>query len=164
MNIEDSSEVVEIDIRTLAVTNRFPIAPGEEPTGLAVDPVHHRIFSGCGNRIMTVLDLETGKVIGQVPIGDGCDGVGYDAETGLIFCANGEGTLTVVKESSPGNFEVAETVTTRQGARTLTVDTDTHTVYLPVGQFGPPRGPGSAVSTAQAGKDEDQFVVMAVSR
>jgi len=165
VNIEDSSEVVEIDIRKLAVTNRFPIAPGEEPTGLAIDPARHRIFSGCGNRIMTVLDLDTGKVIAGVPIGEGCDGVEYDGETGYIFCANGEGTLTIVTESSPGKFEVADTITTRRGARTLTVDPVTHTVYLPVGQFGPPPGgPGSAPSGAQPAADEGEFVVMVVGR
>ena len=151
VNIEDSSEVVEIDIETLAVTNRFPIAPGEEPTGMAVDPAHHRIFSGCGNQIMTVLDTETGKVTAQVPIGIMCDGVGFDAETGLIFTSNGEGTLTVIKETAPGKFEVAETVPTRRGARTLTVDSVTQMIYLPVGPFNrPPRGgPGVEGPDAQ---------------
>lgn len=163
-NIEDSSEVVEIDIQKLSVTNRFPIAPGEEPTGLAIDPARHRIFSGCGNRIMTVLDIETGKVIGQVPIGERCDGVEYDEETGYIFCANGEGTLTIVQESSPGNFEVVDTVATRQGARTLTIDPDTHTVYLPVGQMGPPPGSGPAGPTTKPATDDDSFVVLAVGR
>ena len=132
---------------------------------MAVDPVHHRIFSGCGNQIMTVLDLETGKVIGQVPIGDGCDGVGFGAATGLIFCANGEGTLTVAKESSPGKFEVVDTITTRRGARTLTVDSATHTVYLPVGQqSGPPGGRGSAGSSAQSNSEDGEFVVMVIGQ
>jgi YVTN family beta-propeller protein len=137
VNLEDVNEVVEIDSKVLTVTRRFPIEPGEEPTGMGFDIANHRIFSACGNKIMTVLDTETGKVIATVPIGEECDGAGFDAETGLIFCSNGEGTLTIVQESSPGKFQVVETVPTQNGARTMTIDPRTHNVYLPTAQFAP---------------------------
>jgi DNA-binding beta-propeller fold protein YncE len=159
VNIEDTSEVVEIDSRKLVVTRRFPITPGEEPSGMAIDVAHHRIFSVCGNKLMTVLDIETGKIIATVPIGDRCDGAGFDKETGLAFASNGDGTLTVVKESSPGKFEVAETVTTQQGARTMTIDPQTHKILVPAGQFGPPGGQGQQPTT-----DKNSFVLLVVGK
>jgi len=138
VNIEDKSEVVEIDSRNLVITRRFSIAPGESPTGMGLDSEHHRIFSGCGNRVMTILDIEAGKVIATVPIGGGCDGVGFDPGTGLAFSSNGgDGTITVVRESSPGKFEVAETDSTQRGARTMTIDPKTHNVLLPAVQYAP---------------------------
>lgn len=137
VNIEDLAEVVEIDSKTLKVNRRFSIAPGEEPSGMGLDIEHHRIFSACGNEVMTVLDIESGKVIATVPIGKGCDGAGFDDEKGLAFASNGEGTLTIVGESSPGKFEVVETVTTQRGARTMTIDPKTHNIYLPTAQFNP---------------------------
>lgn len=136
-NIEDTSEVVEIDSRKLAVTKRFSLKPGEEPSGMGLDAEHHRVFSGCHNKLMTILDTELGKVIATVPIGEGVDGNGFDPETGLAFSSNGGGTLTVVRESSPGKFEVAETVTTQRGSRTMAIDPRTHTVYVPAAEFGP---------------------------
>jgi DNA-binding beta-propeller fold protein YncE len=135
VNSEELNEVIVIDSRKLAITKHFSINPGEEPTGMAIDIARHRVFSACGNKIMTVLDTETGKVIATVPIGAGCDGVSFDSETGLIFCANGEdGTLTVVKETSTGNFEVAQTIATQRGARTITIDPKTHNVYMSAGR------------------------------
>jgi len=159
VNIEDKSEVVEIDSRKLAITRRFSIKPGEEPSGMGIDIVHHRIFSGCSNKLMTVLDIETGKLIATVPIGERCDGVGFDQETGLAFSSNGEGTITVVKESSPGKFEVAETVATQSGARTMTIDPKTHNVYLPAGQFGQTQGGYPQISTGK-----DSFIVIVVGK
>jgi DNA-binding beta-propeller fold protein YncE len=97
VNIEDMSEVVEIDSRSNTIRRRFSISPGEEPTGMGFDIVHHRIFSGCSNGLMTVLDTESGKLLATVPIGAGCDGAGFDPGTGLAFSSNGEGTLTVVQ-------------------------------------------------------------------
>jgi DNA-binding beta-propeller fold protein YncE len=164
VNIENLSEVVEIDSRTLAITRRFSIKPGEEPTGMGFDIANHRIFSGCGNKIMTVLDTETGKVIATVPIGEGCDGAGFDPETGLAFCSNGEGTLTVVQESSPGKFEVAETATTQIGARTMTIDPKTHNIYLPTAQFSPPAAPTPEVARPRRTVIKDSFCVLVVGK
>jgi DNA-binding beta-propeller fold protein YncE len=164
VNIEDMSEVVEIDSRKLAVTRRFSLAPGEEPSGMGFDIEHHRIFSGCGNKLMTVLDTETGKVIATVPIGEGVDGSGFDLETGLAFSSNGEGTVTVVKESSPGKFEVAETVTTQRSARTMTIDPKTHNLYLPAAQFGPAPAPTPETPRPRPPIIKDSFVILVVGK
>jgi DNA-binding beta-propeller fold protein YncE len=164
VNIESTSEVVEIDSRKLAVTRRFSIAPGEEPSGMAIDIVHRRIFSVCGNKLMTILDIETGKVIATVPIGERCDGAGFDQETGLAFSSNGDGTLTIVKESTPGKFEVIETVATEKGARTMTIDPKTHNVYLPVGPFTPRPGSASATSSPQVTTTDGIFSVLVVGK
>jgi DNA-binding beta-propeller fold protein YncE len=164
VNIEDLSEVVEIDSRNLAITRRFSIAPGEEPSGMGFDIEHHCIFSGCGNKLMTVLDTEFGKVIATVPIGEGCDGAGFDPEMRLAFSSNGEGTLTVVRESSPGKFEVAETVTTQRGARTMTIDRKTHNIYLPTAQFGPPPLQTEEGKRHRSPMIKDSFVILVVGK
>ena len=135
VNIEDTSEVVEIDSGKLEVTKRFPLKPGEEPSGMGLDAERHRVFSGCHNKMMTILDADSGKVISTAPIGQGVDGNGFDPGTGLAFSSNGDGTLTVVRESSPGKFEVGETVPTERGARTMAIDLATHRIYLPTAQF-----------------------------
>jgi DNA-binding beta-propeller fold protein YncE len=137
VNIEDTSEVVEIDSRKLSLTKRYSLSPCEEPSGIALDGEHHRVFSGCHNKIMTVLDADTGRVIATVPIGEGVDGNGFDPKTGLAFSSNGDGTLTVVKEASPGKYEVLETVATQRGSRTMTIDPTTRNVYLPAAEFSP---------------------------
>jgi YVTN family beta-propeller protein len=162
VNIADTSEVVEIDSKKMTVTKRFSIKPGQEPSGLAVDPDHHRVFSGCDNKVMTVLDTETGKVIAVVPIGEECDGVGFDKETGLAFSSNGSGTLSVVKESSPGKFEVVETVTTQEGARTMTIDPKTHNVLLPVGPSMP--RPGSEPKAQNQSATKEVFSVLVIGK
>lgn len=150
-NIEDTSEVVEIDAAKLAVTKRFALKPGEEPSGIAVDGEHHLVFSVCRNNMMTVLDVASGTVIATPAIGAGVDGAGYDAGTGLAFSSNGgDGTLTVVKQSAPGKFEVAETVTTQRGARTMALDPKTHLVYLPAAEYGAPTA-AAAPAAAPAG-------------
>jgi YVTN family beta-propeller protein len=137
VNIEDKSEVVELDSKNLKVLRRFSLAPGEEPSGMGFDVKHHLIYSGCGNKMMTVLDTVSGKVIATIPIGEGVDGNGFDPGTGLAFSSNGEGTLTVAKESAPGKFEVVETVATQKGSRTMTIDPKTYAVYLPAAEFAP---------------------------
>jgi DNA-binding beta-propeller fold protein YncE len=137
VNVEDTNEVVEIDSRKLSLIKRYSLKPCEEPTGMGLDAEHHRVFSGCHNKVMAVLDTEIGRVIATVPIGAGVDGNGFDPQTGLGFSANGDGTLTVVRESSPGTYEVAETVPTQRGSRTMAIDPKTHNVYLPAAQFSP---------------------------
>ena len=141
VNIEDTSQVVEIDSIGTRELRRFSLKPCEEPTGMGLDPEHHRVFSGCHNRIMTVLDVQAGKVIATLPIGAQVDGNGFDAGTGLAFSSNGDGTLTVVREASPGTFVVAGTVATQRGSRTMAIDPKTHAIYLPGAQFSQPVGP-----------------------
>ncbi len=164
VNIENTSEVVEIDSRKLAVMKRSSLKPCEEPTGMAIDAKHHRIFSGCHSKVMAVLDTETGKVIAFVPIGEGVDGNGFDPATGLAFSSNGDGTLSVVREASPGKFEVVETVTTQRGSRTMAIDPQTHTLYLPAAEFAPPPLPTPETPKPRPIMIKDSFAVLVVGK
>jgi DNA-binding beta-propeller fold protein YncE len=140
-NLEDKSMVVAIDSNALKVLNTWPLAPGDSPSGMAIDSEHHRLFSGCHNKMMTVMDADTGKVIATPAIGQGVDANGFDPGTGFAFSSNGDGTLTVVHEDSPDKFSVTENVTTQRGARTMALDTKTHNVFLVTAEFGPPPAP-----------------------
>lgn len=133
---EDESEIAVVDMKKLAVIHRWPLAPGEGPTGLAIDVKTKRLFSGCEKQLI-VMDAASGKVITHLPIGDGCDGVAFDPESKLIFTANGIGTMTVIKEISANQYKVSENVTTKRGARTISLDQKTHTIYLPTGDYEP---------------------------
>lgn len=141
VNLEDRSSLAEIDPSALKVVRTWSIAPGEEPTGLAIDKENRRLFSGCSNRLMVISDLKAGKVIGTVAIGAGVDGVAYDPDSKLAISSNGEGTMTVVRETSPGKFSALDNVVTRQGARTLVLDEKTHRLYTVSAHFGPPPAP-----------------------
>jgi len=142
VNIEDKSELAEIDAKTLTVTHTWPLAPCTEPSGLAIDRVHHRVFSACDNQKMVVVDDQNGKVVATVDIGKGVDGAAFDESKQLAFSSNGaDGTLTVVREVSPNEFRVVETVPTARGARTITLDEKTHAVFMPTAKFGPPPEP-----------------------
>jgi DNA-binding beta-propeller fold protein YncE len=132
VNVEDKNEVVAIDSKTGKVLAHWPLAPGEGPTGLALDREHHRLYSGCSNKMMVILDPDQGKVLTTVPVGAGVDGVAFDPQLGLAMSANGrDGTLTAVKEEPAGTFEVVQTLKTATGARTITADPKTHQIYLP---------------------------------
>ncbi len=137
VNIEDNSTVSSIDTKDHRVLKSWSIAPGEEPSGLALDLKNNRLFSVCRNKMMVISDSQTGKVITSVAIGSGCDGVTFDAETRLIFASNGEGTITVIQQHSADNYEVIGNITTQQGARTITLDPSTHHLYLSVGEYIP---------------------------
>jgi len=141
VNIEDKSEIVAIDAKEMKVISRWPIKPGEEPSGLALDVEHNRLFSVCSNKLMMVVDAANGNIITSLPIGDRADGCAFDPGAGLAFSSNGDGTVTVVREKSPANFFVLDTIITQIGARTITVDPETHTLYLPTAEFGPAPAP-----------------------
>jgi DNA-binding beta-propeller fold protein YncE len=141
VNLEDKSMVVAIDSNALKVLNTWPLAPGESPSGMAFDKEHRRIFSGCHNKMMTVMDADTGKVIATPPIGQGVDANGFDAATGTAFSSNGDGTLTVVHEDTPDKFAVVSNVQTQRGARTMALDSQTHNVFLVTAEFGPTPAP-----------------------
>ena len=164
VNIEDTSQVAEIDSLTSRESRRFSLKPCEEPTGMGLDPVHHRVFSGCHNKTMTILDTAAGKVIASVPIGENVDGNGFDAGTGLAFSSNGDGTLSVVREASSGNFEVVETVTTQRGSRTMAIDPNTHNIYLPAAQFSRPKDAAQAGSKQRPVMLPDSFEVLVVGK
>jgi len=137
-NLEDKSAVVAIDTTTHAVVAQWPVAPGEGPSGLALDVAHHRLFVGCDN-VMVVLDSATGKVVGSAPVGDGVDAAAFDSGTGFAFTSNGgSATVTVVHEDSPDQFTVVQTLPTEKGARTMQVDPATHKIYLASAKYEAP--------------------------
>lgn len=138
VNIEDKSEIVVVNLKTMKTELRWPLAPAEEPTGLCYDKTTNRLFAGCGNKLLAIVDASNGKVIQTLPIGDGCDGAGFDLFTKNIFTSNGEGTLSVYHEKSANEFEKVATVTTKRGARTIAVDEQTHLIYLPTAEFEAP--------------------------
>ena len=138
VNIEDKSELTVIDPNKLEVKVKWPLAPCTEPSGLALDRKNRRLFVGCDNKMMAVVDADSGKVLATPAIGEGVDATAYDDETGLAFASCGEGVLTVVKEDSPQKFSVVENVKTEPGARTMALDTKTHNLFTVTAKFGPP--------------------------
>lgn len=138
INIEDKNEIVVVNTKTWTVDSHWKTGKGEEPSGLAIDVKTKRLFAGCGNKLMVIMNAENGKVVKELPIGDGCDGTAFDPETKTAFSSNGDGTLTVVKEVSASSFKVVEQAVTKKGARTLAVDEKMHKVYLPTAEFLPP--------------------------
>jgi len=148
-NIEDKSEVAVIDAVKHEVIARWPVTPGTEPSGIALDAVHHRLFSACHNKTMAMLDTETGKVVSTVPIGAGVDGCAFDETTQLAFASCGDGTTTIAKEETPEKLTVVQTLKTERGARTMAIDPKTHRIYLPTAQFQPPPSPAPGASPAR---------------
>ena len=134
-NLEDKSETVAIDTKKHEVVNRWPLAPGEEPSGMAIDVAHHRLFIGCGNEKMVMLDNENGKVVASVPIGRGVDANVFDPGTQLAFASCGDGTVTIAHEDSPDKLTVVQTLKTEPRARTMTLDPKTHRIYLASAKF-----------------------------
>jgi YVTN family beta-propeller protein len=134
VNVEDKNEIVVVDTKTLKVLNHWSIAPAEGPTGLAYDAKTKRLFAGC-EKLLVVLDATNGKIVDKIAIGDGCDGVAFDAGTKNIYTSNGEGTITVIHEETAAKFTVLETVPTKKGARTIALDNTSHLIYLPTAEF-----------------------------
>jgi DNA-binding beta-propeller fold protein YncE len=141
VNLEDSSAIDEVDAATMKVLRRWPLAPCESPSGLALDRAHHRLFSGCHNKVMAISDAQAGKVITTVPIGEGVDANRFDPGTQLVFASTGDGTITVVHEDGLDTYSVVTNVATKRGARTMEVDLATHIVYTVSADFGPPPAP-----------------------
>jgi DNA-binding beta-propeller fold protein YncE len=145
VNIEDKNVVQVIDMAKHAVVADWPIAPGEEASGLAIDLKTHRLFIGATNKLLLMMDSTNGKVVYSVPIGAGVDATWFDPGTGYIFASCGDGTTTIAHEDSPDKISVAQTLKTERGARTMALDTVTHRIYLASGKFGePPPGGGRA--------------------
>jgi len=135
VNIEDKSVINVINSTTLKVEQHWPIAPGEEPSGLALDNQTHRLFSVCSNKLMVVTDALSGKIITTLPIGDRCDGVVFDPGKKRAYASNGEGSITVVQEENGNSFKVLETVATQPGAKTIAIDKTTHHLYLTTAEY-----------------------------
>jgi YVTN family beta-propeller protein len=164
VNIEDKSELMALDPNKLQVKARWPLAPCEEPTGLAIDRKNRRLFSGCSNKLMAIVDADTGKVISTLPIGSGVDAAVFDPESALAFASCGEGVLTIVHEDSPGKFSVAENVPTKRGARTMALDPVGHRIFLVTAEFGPPPASTAAQPHPRPAILPDSFVVLVVGK
>jgi len=149
VNIEDKSEVVVIDSGKHEVIAQWSLAPGEEPTGIALDAAHHRLFATCHNKMMVMLDSETGKVLTNVPIGAGTDGCAFDDATQLAFASCGDGSTTIAKEESPDKLTVVQSLKTERGARTIALNPNTRRIYLPTAQFLPAPSPSPGQTPAR---------------
>ena len=149
VNIEDKSEVVAIDTAKHEVAAHWPLAPGEEPSGIALDAAHHRVFSACHNKMMTMLDTQSGKVVATAPIGTGVDGAAFDDSTQLVFASCGEGVTNILKEETPEKLSVVQTLQTKRSARTMALDPQTHRIYLPAADLQRPPSPSPGASPAR---------------
>lgn len=138
VNIEDKGEITVIDSKGLRAVANYQLPGCDEPTGLAIDQFHKRLFTVCHSKVMLVLDAGDGRVVATLPIGEGVDAAAYDPHTRLAFASNGDGTLTVVREDGPEAFRVVQSLATQRGARTMALDEKTHRVFLATAEFGPP--------------------------
>jgi len=137
VNVEDTSQLVAIDTASHQVTATWPLAPGEEPTGLAFDPRARHLFVACGNEKLAMIDAATGRVLASVPIGAGADGAAFDPGSGLAFASSSDGTLTVARPQGD-TLSVVQTLSTPRRSRTMTLDPKTHRLYVSAAEFGPP--------------------------
>ncbi|HZQ71256.1 MAG TPA: YncE family protein [Terriglobales bacterium] len=136
VNIEDKSEIQSLDPDRMQVKATWPLAPCEEPSGLALDRKGRRLFSGC-DKLMAIVNADSGKIVSTQPICDGVDATAYDEDRGLVFSSCHDGNMTIIHQDSPDRYSVAQTVPTQKGARTMTLDPKTHLAYTVTAQFGP---------------------------
>jgi len=163
-NIEDTNQLVAIDPATRAVVATWPIAPGEEASGLALDPVGHRLFVGCSNNLMLMMDATSGKVLAKVPIGPGVDANAFDPGTGLAFASSSDGTLTVARPEGTDKLSVVQTLATPRRSRTMTLDPRTHRLYVAAAEFLPPvPGPDGKPQRPQVAPGSFKVVVYEMS-
>ena len=140
-NLETKSVVLKMDAKTMKILKRWPLAPGESPSGLSMDLKNNRLFSGCHNKNLVVMNAKNGKVIQTLPIGDHVDGTAFDPESGNVFSSNGDGTLTIIHEDSPNKYTVLQDLQTEPGAKTLALDAKTGRIFLTVAKRGDPPAP-----------------------
>ena len=163
VNIENKSEIVELNAQDATVAKRYSIAPCDSPSGLARDPGRNRLFSVCDGNIMVVSDPATGKVLATPAIGSGPDGVAFD--DGYAFSSNGaDGTITMVGETAPGKYEPVATIPTTRGARTIGADQKAHKLYLPAGEYGPAPAADKDGKTGRPQAIPGSFQILVVGR
>ena len=138
VNLEDKSSIAQIDAQHMKVTATWPVSGCEEPSGLAIDIAGQRLFAGCSNKVMAVVDMRSGRTLGTAPIGGGVDGAKYDSGMHLALAPCGEGVLTAVATGAGGQPEVAQSIPTQRGARTMALDEHRHRAFLVTASFGPP--------------------------
>jgi hypothetical protein len=159
VNNEDTSELIEIDTKKLTETHRWPLAPCKSPSGLAMDGKSGLLFSVCDEKVMSVLDADSGKVVATPTICDGPDAAAFDPATNYAFASCGDGNLTVIHEDSSGKFTVIDSVPTKKSARTMGLDLKTHNIFLPAADFDPP-APGERRGKMKPGS----FVIVVVAK
>jgi len=163
VNIEsDPGQMVVIDTQKLVVKNTWPLPGCNSPSGLAIDNGHRRLFSVCDGKVMAVTDATSGKQVALVPIGEHPDAAAYDKKRGLVYSSNGEGTLSVIHQESADHYSVAETVPTKRGARTMTLDAASGKAYLVTADFGPAPAATAEQPRPRPALIEDSFVVLVV--
>ncbi len=136
INVEDKNEIAVVSAKTWKLENRWPLTPGEGPTGLAIDNITTRLFVGC-DKLLIILDATSGKLVDKQPTGDGCDGVVFDPKRKMVYTSNGEGTITAVKELSANSFKVVDNIKTKRGARTIAINEKNGDLFLPTADFEP---------------------------
>jgi hypothetical protein len=141
VNIEDKNEIAHLDAKAMKVLERWPIAPCEDPSGLAIDVAHTRLFAGCRNNLTVAVRYTDGKVLGSAPICKGTDASTYDPRTGMAFASCHDGTITAVGEVAPGKFDAVQKIVTEPAARTMALDPANHNVYTVTAKMGPPPKP-----------------------
>jgi DNA-binding beta-propeller fold protein YncE len=163
VNDEQKSVVHVFDTRTRKRLAAWPLAPAQAPTGLAIDRERHRLFAACGNRLLAILDSDSGKMLGTAPIGADPDGVAFERRSGRIFTSNRDGTLSVIGEVSPGSYALQQTVPTAPGARTIALDDKTGRLFLPAGRFGAAPAPTAAEPEPHAPLIPESFAIIVVA-
>lgn len=164
-NITDNSEVVEVDAKKLTVVRRWSTAPCKQPVAMAIDRVHHRLFSGCRSGVMAVSDIAAGRVIATLPIGTGTDGAAYDPASGDAFSSCADGTLTIIHQDSPDAYHVVQTLNTAPGGRNMGLDPVTHRVFVVSAKMG--AAPAEATPDNPRRRPQvipGSFVVMVIAR
>ena len=155
VNLEETAAIASIDTKSMSVSARWPLADCEGPAGIALDQVNRRLFSGCGNRSLKVVNADTGAVVAAVPIGEDADGVVYDAGGKRIFAANRDGTMTIIRQSGPDHYSVERTLRTEVYAKTIAIDPTTRRLFSSTADLvWPPKTPGETelpLPTAKSG-------------
>jgi DNA-binding beta-propeller fold protein YncE len=164
VNNEDTAEILAIDAKKAEVTAHWKMDGCEGPSGLAMDTKNRRLFAGCDNKVMAVVNADTGKVVATPAIGEGVDACEFDPGTGYAFSSNREGTLTVIHEDSPDKYTVVENVPTQYGARTMALDPTTHTAYVVTSDFGPAPEPTKENPHPRRPSLPNSFVLLVVAK
>ncbi len=159
VNNEDTSDLYHVDAQSLKELHHWPLAPCKSPSGLAIDVANRRLFSVCDEKVMAIVNADTGKVVATPAICEGPDAAGFDPSTGYAFASCGDGNLTVIHEDSPDKFTVVENVPTKRSARTMGLDLKTHNIFLPAADFDPP-APGERRGKMKPGS----FVIVVVGK
>jgi len=141
VNLEDTSETLMLDAAKFTVMHRWKVAPGASPSSLAIDRVKHRLFIGCRNRLLIVMNADNGKVIASLPIGDHVDATAFDPETHQVISSTGDGALTIIAQDDPDHYQIVQTLATPKGSKTFGLDAKTHKLFVPAADFGPAQRP-----------------------